>query len=192
MWRFVPEHQRDYKIEAHKMAETLFSRSDFDRAIATSTFEEICERASRVVQATNLVFPNEKMKLRDGLKSKDGQMRFAKGLRDLLFKESSLEERFGAFYDTLAAIGADKWTVSTYFLFIFKPREHMFMKPVVTQRAAELCAFELNYRPQPNWLTYNKLLIFAKYLKKELSDLEPRDMIDVQSFIWCTGEERGD
>jgi hypothetical protein len=107
-----------------------------------------------------------------------------------LFDESALEGRFADFWRTLEEMDADKWTVATYFPFIFAPKEYMFMKPQVTTRAAEICAFELNYAPKPNWLTYEKLLVFARYLKDELDDLRPRDMIDVQSFIWCTGEGR--
>ena len=64
----------------------------------------------------------------------------------------------------------------------------MFLKPEVTKTGAEICGFELNYRTEPNWLTYSKLLEFSQYLFKSLSELKPRDMIDVQSFIWCTAE----
>jgi hypothetical protein len=65
------------------------------------------------------------------------------------------------------------------------PSDHMFLKPEVTQAAADACRFELMYRPQINSRTYSRLLEFSQHLKTQLSDLEPRDMIDVQSFIWC-------
>jgi hypothetical protein len=75
----------------------------------------------------------------------------------------------------------------TYFLFIADPDNHMFLKPTVTQNAADLCAFELNYSSSLNWRTYRCLLDFSGYLKSSLTDLglKPRDMIDVQSFMWC-------
>ncbi|AJY68388.1 hypothetical protein RW64_01645 [Geobacter sulfurreducens] len=43
------------------------------------------------------------------------------------------------------------------------------------------------FRSDLNWLTYSCLLDFAKYLRNELiaMDMNPRDMIDVQSFMWC-------
>ena len=74
------------------------------------------------------------------------------------------------------------------FLFMAGPKEFMFMKPEVTKRAAKACGFELNYKPELNWLTYKQLLKLSKYLFEKLSDLHPRDMIDIQSFIWCSGE----
>jgi hypothetical protein len=180
--------ERDYKEEAHKLATKLFSPSRVKRGTSSNSSAEICEDAMRLVQATNLIFPNEKMSFRDGLRSTEAKAEFAKQLCDLLSDEGLSETRFVNFCRVLEEIGASKWTVATYFLFIFAPQDHMFMKPLVTIRAAEICAFELNYSPQPNWLTYSKLLIFAKYLKEELKELKPRDMIDVQSFIWCTGE----
>ena len=61
----------------------------------------------------------------------------------------------------------------------------MFLKPTVTQNAAEISGFAINYRPDLNWHTYASVLAFAKYLKAELVELSPRDMIDVQSFMWC-------
>ena len=65
----------------------------------------------------------------------------------------------------------------------------MFIKPSVTQKVAEMSAFEINYRPELNWLTYKSVLDFAHYLRHALADLKPRDMIDVQSFIWCVAPE---
>ena len=71
-----------------------------------------------------------------------------------------------------------------YFPYLAMPAEHMFLKPVPTRRIAEACGVELNYRPEPNWLTYQCLLRLAERLKETLVDLEPRDMIDLQGFVW--------
>ena len=179
--------ERNYKIEAHKLARRLFCRTDLEKAIKSRNFAELCDNARKLVQATNLVFPNEKMNFSDGLSLSAFQEKFSESLYDLLFAGSDLERSFSSFCKVLVEIGSAKWTVATYFLFIMYPDEHMFMKPIVTSKAAEICAFELNYKPELNWLTYEKLMVFSRYLKKELADLKPRDMIDVQSFIWCTG-----
>ena len=64
----------------------------------------------------------------------------------------------------------------------------MFVKPNMTKNAAEISAFEINYDPELNWLTYNSILRFSEYLKKALSELKLRDMIDVQSFMWCIAQ----
>ena len=54
----------------------------------------------------------------------------------------------------------------------------------MTQRCAQNNHYEINYKPKLNWLTYHSILQFSEYLKEELKDLKPKDMIDIQSFIW--------
>ncbi|MDO8433482.1 MAG: DUF3553 domain-containing protein [Candidatus Binatus sp.] len=180
--------ERNYKVGAHELAEKLLSRKTIEKALESKDFAGVCENARKVIQATNLVFPNEKMNFSDGVRTPAFQERFSSTLFELLFGDGALQRRFTSFCGMLDEIGAAKWTVATYFQFIMYPDEYMFMKPVVTSKAAAICAFELNYKPQLNWLTYEKLLVFSRHLKNELIDLKPRDMIDVQSFIWCTGE----
>jgi hypothetical protein len=168
------KHERDYKDKAHALAQELLGKAAFDSLIGNGDFEEIVKRALRVVNATNLVFPNEKMSLKDGLVRAENQNEFSKSLSSLLYSEDNFKERDSA-----------KWTTATYFLFIIQPEKYMFVKPTITQYAAELCGFEINYKPQLNWLTYKSILDFSNYLYSEISELKPRDMIDVQSFMWC-------
>jgi hypothetical protein len=79
--------------------------------------------------------------------------------------------------------------VATIIPFLAQPNRHMFLKPEVTRKAADSLGFELNYRPEPNWLTYKSLLRMADIYGQRLAYLEPRDLIDVQSFFYvaCGG-----
>ena len=179
--------ERDYKYEAHNLLTTILSEQVITKLLKSKDYEEVCKRALQVVNKTNLIFPNEKMDLKDGLELLKNKKWFSETLFNLLYQEGDIEQRFMAFADCLLAIGAAKWTIATYFLFLRYPDEHMFLKPAVTKKAADLSAFELNYKPELNWLTYHTLLKFAAYLRTELTKLglKPRDMIDVQSFMWC-------
>lgn len=179
------EHEREYKDKAHNLARTLLDEEAFLALRGEGDYSEIAKRASKVVNATNLMFPNEKMALKDGLTTPAHQKLFADALFSLLFGDNPLKERFEAFAGMLEETGAAKWTTATYFPFMFHPDSHMFIKPTITRHAAELCGFEINYDPQLNWRTYNSVLEFSNYLFDELSELKPRDMIDVQSFMWC-------
>ena len=62
----------------------------------------------------------------------------------------------------------------------------MFLKPVLTQEAAKRLGFHLNYRPDPNGDTYMRLLDMAWAYHGVLTSegLSPRDLMDVQSFLW--------
>ena len=58
---------------------------------------------------------------------------------------------------------------------------------MVTREAARQYGFELYYNSRPSWETYASILEFAANIKRDLSDLKPRDMMDIQSFMWVQG-----
>lgn len=179
------EEERDYKMRAHSLALELLGGETFHTLVETGEHSEVCKRALKIVNATNLIFRNEKMALKDGLATGKAGRSFSLQLYDVLYGDGELQKRFESFSSVLEEIEADKWTTASYFLFLTHPDMHMFVKPTITQHAAELCGYEINYKPQLNWLTYSSVLNFAGYLRGELADLKPRDMIDVQSFMWC-------
>ncbi|MEP7343427.1 MAG: DUF3553 domain-containing protein [Acidobacteriota bacterium] len=183
------EVERDYKVKACELMNELLNAQSFDQLLAASDYAEVCKRALQVANKSNLIFPNEKMSLKEGLKSPDGQKRFAESLHRLLYGQGTPEEQFNQFADCLLEIGASKWPIATYYLFVAQPESQMFLKPIVTQDAAAVCGFELNYQKEPNWLTYKYLLDFSQDLMAKLADLKPQDMIDVQSFLWCIAQE---
>ncbi|HIJ81250.1 MAG TPA: DUF3553 domain-containing protein [Desulfuromonadales bacterium] len=179
--------ERDYKVVAHELMQTQLGKEQYEELLAKADYTEICRRALQVANKTNLIFPNEKMALKDGLQQDASKKLFAEDLFELLYGSASQQLRFERFAKTLDKIKAAKWTIISYFMFITYPETEMFLKPTVCQHATDLCAFALNYKSDLNWLTYKCLLEFSGYLKKELVKMElaPRDMIDVQSFMWC-------
>jgi len=182
------EQERSYKEKAHHLARELLQRDALYELAERDEHPEIVRRALQVSNATNLIFPNEKMALRDGLASDQSTKQFASTLFDLLHGKSPYERRFEGFFEVLERIGAAKWPIATYFTFFFQPARHMFVKPTITQHAATLCAFEISYQARLNWTTYSRVQGLADYLFNELAELEPRDMIDVQSFMWCIAD----
>ena len=180
--------ERGYKVKAHELATTILARAELEPLAASGAFAEICHRAMQVVSKTNLIFPNEKMGLKDGLKPAGRQRVFAVALYELLHGEDDLSSRFQRFAAVLEDMGAGKWTVATYFPFLLFPDEHQFIKPTYTKNAATICAFDIEYTPRPGWPAYERMLRFSNYLKSELATLKPRDNIDVQSFIWAIAQ----
>jgi hypothetical protein len=63
----------------------------------------------------------------------------------------------------------------------------VFVKPNVTREAAKVLGYALDYQPKPGAQSYVKLLTFAQRVRCDIAVLRPRDMIDVQSFIWVQG-----
>jgi hypothetical protein len=73
--------------------------------------------------------------------------------------------------------------------FLAQPERHLFLKPNATRVAAENYGFDFRYASKPSWSGYANLLEFASLVRRDLRDLRPRDMIDIQSFIWVLGSD---
>jgi hypothetical protein len=141
-----------------------------------------------------MIFSFEKMALRDAVKSRGGARTFSEGLYDFLHGRGSSELRFTRWVDAVARLPRKQtrvltWPLVTVFGFIAKPDEHIFLKPNVTRATAREYGFELRYAPRPSWETYERLLELAALVRRDLKDLRPRDMIDVQSFLWVQGSD---
>jgi hypothetical protein len=168
--------ERAYKLAAAQLLKRTLPSEERDHA-------EVCRRALAVISATNLVFPNEQRALRDAI-AQEGSVPFSRALVDLLHGSGDSRDRFEGFWKMLEIIGVPKWTIATYFSFLSEPETQMFLKPEATKAVAKACGFELNYRQDLNWRTYETLLTFSAFLKDAIADLRPRDMIDLQGFIW--------
>lgn len=184
--------ERDYKWAAHEEWNNLLNEDEFNRLLDSDECEEIARRAVRVEGKTKkLMSPYEKAALHDAVQGEEAARLFANGLFDLVYGENTFDVRFQDFSRDLEYLPANatsplKWPIATIFPFIALPTQHIFLKPKVTQQAAKRRGFSLNYKSQLNWLTYSRFLDLAKVLWNEVADLEPRDMIDIQSYIWVT------
>ncbi len=157
-------------------------------------FTEIAARAMKVESPTNLLFSFENMALRDGIRSPEGARAFAEGLDDFLHGAGKLERKFERWCETVARLPKKQSRVLTHpvvtiFGFIAQPETHIYLKPNITRRAAREYEFDFQYNSKPTWETYASLLGFAELIMRDLKDLKPRDMIDVQSFIWVQGSD---
>jgi hypothetical protein len=81
------------------------------------------------------------------------------------------------------------WPVITVFPFIARPDRYIFLKPNVTKKAAHQYEVDFEYASRPNWGTYASLLAFAERIRRDMRSLKPRDMIDLQGFIWVLGSD---
>ena len=186
--------ERAYKWNAHLRWAEVLNRNAFRALLDAGRYQAIASHAISIESRTNLLFSFEKMALRDAVKSRAGAEAFAQGLYDFLPGLGNIEVRFNRWRDVVAALPRRQtrvltWPVLTVMGFIAQPRTHMYLKPTVTRRAAEAYGFDFAYRSQPMWETYRSLLDFAFTIQRDMSALGPRDMIDIQSFIWVQGSD---
>jgi hypothetical protein len=173
--------ERNYKVGAKAK---LDATAPLDKVLSGSGHGEA---VLNVFRATNLLSPFEKTRLQDVLRGPTADefiraaARFTMGERKpaLLQMERALEPHDSA-----------KWTVVTYLPFLWRPAEHMFLKPEATKDFAARVGhrFHLDYEAALDLAVYDSLLDLVNRTTAELADLKPRDRIDVQSFIWVVGD----
>jgi hypothetical protein len=186
--------ERDYKWEAHEQWNRLLKPSTYRSLLRASNFREIADHAVRIESRTNLLFSFEKMALRDAVKTDIGARNFSRALFEFLYGPGPLSGRFKRWCEAIAGLPRKQtrvltWPIATVFGFIAQPENHIFLKPNVTRLAASQYGFDFNYQSKPSWDTYASVLEFANVLEHDLIDLRPRDMIDIQSFIWVQGSD---
>lgn len=190
------EWERDYKWQTHERWNAVLGKREFSALLRRQEFSDIAARAVRVEQQSrhSMIFSFEKMALRDAIKVAWGAKAFAEGLYEFLHGGRSLESRFMQWLEVVSGLPRRQtrvltWPLVTVFGFIAQPETHMFLKPLVTREAARVLGFDLQYASRPNWNTYASLLEFAARVRADQRRLKPRDMIDIQSFIWVQGSD---
>jgi len=162
--------------------------------LSQGKFLEIGVEAVKIESRTNLLFSFEKMAIRDALKSERGAQAFAEGLYAFLHGRGNLQTKFTRWCEVVAGLPRKQsrvltWPLATVFGFIAQLDTHIFLKPTVTRLAAREYGFDFFYRSGPSWETYSSLIAFAEEIRRDLRDLRPRDLIDIQSFIWVLGSD---
>ena len=190
------EWERDYKAETHQRWQAALARSEFQRLLRAGEHRTVAARAITVEQRSrhSMIFSFEKMALRDAVRSADGARAFADGLYQFLHGRGSLASRFDRWVAVVAGLPRRQtrvltWPLVTVFGFIAQPDQHIFVKPLVTRAAARAYGYPLQYTSRPGWQTYADVLTFAETVRRDQRELRPRDMIDLQSFIWVQGSD---
>ena len=186
--------ERGYKWTAHERWVEAIGPDAHRALLRKGAHAEIAAHAVRIEARTNLLFSFEKMALRDALKPPEGARAFATGLADFLYGGGDLQRRFERWVEVVESLPRRQtrvltWPIVTVFGFIACPDIHVFLKPTVTRTAAREYGFDFRYESRPSWPAYASLLEFAAKVRRDLRDMRPRDMIDIQSFLWVQGSD---
>ena len=177
--------ERDYKLAAKRkldatvpLSEALSGRG-LGRAILS------------VFQATNMISRFEKTRVANVLHGRDADAFVQAAAR---FTDDATAAALSEIKRVLRPHDCAKWTVATYLPFLWRPEAHMYLKPEATKDFAVRVghAFASVYRAQIEFDVYSSLLDLADETSNQLSDLAPRDRIDIQSFVWVVGDYRED
>jgi len=192
--------ERAHKERAHLEWQAELAPTEFRKLLARGEFRRIADIAVRIEARTNLLFSFEKMALRDAVRAPAGARLFATELYAFLWGRGTQQRKFEDWVQAVAELPRPRarlltWPVVTVFGFLARPDRHLFLKPMVTRRAARRYGFDLEYASEPCWPVYRSLLTFAAIVRRDLErkpGFQPRDMIDLQSFIWVQGSSEYD
>ncbi|ACR80494.1 MULTISPECIES: hypothetical protein [Kosmotoga] len=187
--RFL-EEERDYKVETVKRAKELLNETVLAGLIESKAYSELFERIEKIGKDNNLLFNSIPTSgdLRLLFSTKINKEAFSKEFFNLLYGSGSSEERLEKFCNFVEKSGEKSyWTFPTYFLFIVYPESEYFVKPSVVSWFANFFGFAFSRKPDAR--SYKLLKDYSFELMKALSDFNPKDMIDIQSFIWVAYRE---
>ncbi len=145
------------------------------------------EKAAPVFAATNLLSKFEQMRVHEVLRGENADA-FVQGAAT--FAEGGFKIGLSRMTRALAPYHATTWPIATYLPYLWRPDTHMFLKPEVTKEFAERVGhpFAHEYSSNLTEETYVSLLDLAQETREKIAKLEPRDNIDIQSFIWVVGK----
>jgi hypothetical protein len=176
--------ERDYKVRA---SENLRKVLDVEQAHKATSEQALAVRAASIW--INLLSPYESMHLKDAIASPSGAA-FLHGAAK--FAAGDIAAGAEGMRQAIKAYGPLTWPIATYFPFLWDPSKHMFLKPSVTCDFAERIGqpFQYDYEAEIRPEVYRSLLNLTEQTRQAISELKPRDNIDVQSFIWVVGGYR--
>lgn len=183
--------QRDGSVRANQFCLQLLGETEMAELIAERRYQDICDRARHIEAQTTLLTKSEKTAFYAALDLPMQQKTFSEALNNLLYGADSEEDRFKAFVRALDLLGINRWPYATLFGFIRYPQERDFIKPTVIQNVAKAFCWRIAYKAEPNWRCYAAVLRLYNHLRTSIVEegVMPRDMIDVQSFIWLIGQK---
>lgn len=173
--------ERAYKLAAKAALEHA---APVEAVSAGSGFGEGVLAAFR---KTNLLASFEQMRVQDLLRGPHAD-EFVRLCAQ--FADGGIKQPLASLKSLLKPYDCAKWTVITYLPFLWKPERNFFLKPMMVKKFAERVGhrFAQDYSPDLHPDVYASLLDLAQEVRLEVADMQPRDMIDVQSFMWTAVE----
>ena len=184
--------ERTYKLEAHQRFQSELNTEVLAELLKTDDIPALVRKGQSILGSVNVLSRFESAAFTDAMRDIPAARGFYSALLTLLTATEISAPNFEVFLNQVSALPAPRgrvatWPVTTILLFLAQPHRFMFLKPEVTQVAAETLAFDLQYNSAPNWPTYSALIRMGDVYLGLLKEMGAQDFIDVQSFIYVVG-----
>ncbi|HII05829.1 MAG TPA: AAA domain-containing protein [Methanotrichaceae archaeon] len=184
--RFVKD-EVDYKQVTVTKARDLLSEGELQNLIAEGKSDEFLDRLKTIGKDNNPLW--DIMPATGDLniirQSELDKPSFCREVFDLLYGPGPSHERLGRYTEYVKSKGLpNRWTFPTYFLFMCHPDTEIFVKPRVLKWFLRFLGGEFEYSSAPTAENYSSIRGTYQQLKEDLKDYGPKDMVDIQSFVW--------
>ncbi len=179
--------ERFYKLQTTNLYQELFGNGQLRQMLENKDAAGLAEKTGKILDEQDLAFHQEILCFKEVLKAPELTLQYFTLLTNLLEDPEVRAETMVPYFEAVKVMtvaGFAKWTNATLLPYFAQPSRHFFLKPLVTRKFAEMFGYELKYEVIPNWATYEALLAMARDCKEKLADWNPKDNIDIQSFIW--------
>ena len=187
------ETERNYKENTSTQARKLLSPESFHQYLQKKDFQTIIDSLRKIFAMSNLSNWRDYDFLRYLTPVQQEELCLI--IYNLIYEDSkSIENRI----DKVAAFlqkqenvtKSNAWNFTTFLLFTFHPDQHYFVKPSIWKAICDRLSIKDPRTTELSGQSYRKILDIIKDIKSELkgTDLEPRDMIDLQSILYLFTE----
>ncbi|MFT5682225.1 MAG: hypothetical protein ACI8RZ_003143 [Myxococcota bacterium] len=182
------EVERAYKLKAIAYAGEHFTAEALAATRESGGAAAIIEQIMAATDMTTLIHPRlERPKLASIPAGEHDA--FVDAFINLLHGAEDYDQRLTDFAAFLLPFGASKWTIATYFGFLFRPDSHPFVSPNVVRYAGKALLRELHYTAHPTPRTWLRIVELYDDVRDRLTaeGHAPTDTIDTQTFLWLGG-----
>lgn len=182
------------KRELVSRAEALLSAAALRELLSGWRYDELVQRLETLGKATNLLW--NRVPQRGDLAILYGsgldRAEFAIQFQRLLYGGAATPLRIETFSNyTRRHYLPNRWPFPTFFLFLTHPDTELFVQPQVARWFLQYLGLPSVYTASPSAEVYSLLRRQATLLGDALQRYRPRDMVDIQSFLWiCARESR--
>ncbi len=176
-----------YKRDTIARAQKELSADELKRLLEAGEFDEFISRLDAIGKDNNLLYRVVPMSGDLGILYQPNldKADFCRAMFDLLHGPDAGDLRLTRYTDFVKAAGLpNKWTFPTYFLFMCHPETEIIVKPRTTRWFVEFAAGWKAFPSTPTPPGYVTVQQLAGQLLEALREFGPRDMVDIQSFIW--------
>jgi len=185
--------KKSYKEGAIKLAQEQLSPEKF----AAGDSAQLFASALKVLQATNIVFPQEGS-IPFAAIPEEKRPALLEALRNLLHGEGEYGARLEQFVAAVNMVDKEgkarevTWPLATLFGALYAPEQHVCVKPVAFASQAATLQKNVDTSKPVTGAKYAALLGLAKSVQERLvaAGLQPRDLMDVYSFIYRSQEAK--